>query len=460
MKKDYTKERIELKRVPMPELEDAKPYIVSEEVMIKRKTNVLKKMSEQDLDVIVIYADMEHSYNFEYLCGFVPRFEEALLILHVSGDASLMLGNEVLSLAKHSRIPAKAIHIPCFSLPDQPDDEGYTLHEGFIEAGIQKGMRIGVVGWKGIKHYQSQLLDLPHYIVEELKQFHETIQNATAIFTSPSYGVRTINGVEEIRHYEYGQMLASNGILQALHHIREGVSEIEIAQWMESQGQPHNVVTICSSGKRFVHANIYPSIKKIVLGDRMSLTVGYKGGLVSRAAYAVYEASQLPKEKQGYEEQLAKPYFKALCAWLHEIHVGMSGHELYELVNEVLPKEIYHWKLNPGHLAGDEEWMSSIVYKNASDTLKSGMIFQIDIIPRIDGYDGCCCENGIVLADKTLRKEIQNEQPEMWERMMKRRAYIQSVLKIELHEDVLPLSNTVAYYTPYLLNKEKAFTVC
>ena len=42
--------------------------------------------------------------------------------------------------------------------------------------------------------------------------------------------------------------------------------------------------------------------------------------------------------------------------------------------------------------------------------------------------------------------------------MQERRTYIQDVLGIHLHEDILPLSNMVAYYTPYLMNHDYAFT--
>ena len=71
---------------------------------------------------------------------------------------------------------------------------------------------------------------------------------------------------------------------------------------------------------------------------------------------------------------------------------------------------------------------------------------------------GCCCENGVVLADTVLKEEIKKQYPNSWERMLERRTYIQDVLGIQLHEDILPLSSMVAYYTPYLMNHDYAFT--
>lgn len=40
-----------------------------------------------------------------------------------------------------------------------------------------------------------------------------------------------------------------------------------------------------------------------------------------------------------------------------------------------------------------------------------------------------------------------------------RRAYIQQELGIVLHEDVLPMCDTVAYYRPLMLNREKVLKI-
>ncbi|MFQ7535994.1 MAG: hypothetical protein ACLRL6_00750 [Clostridium sp.] len=78
------------------------------------------------------------------------------------------------------------------------------------------------------------------------------------------------------------------------------------------------------------------------------------------------------------------------------------------MVDDILPKDIFRWKLNPGHLTADEEWLSSPIYEGSRLKLKSGMLLQIDIIPSVEGYPGCCCENGVVLADAVLKEEIKS----------------------------------------------------
>ncbi|EMO7187698.1 hypothetical protein JHE03_11530 [Pluralibacter gergoviae] len=46
-----------------------------------------------------------------------------------------------------------------------------------------------------------------------------------------------------------------------------------------------------------------------------------------------------------------------------------------------------------------------------------------------------------------------------WPRIAARRAYIREVLNIDLPEEVIPLSNAVAYLRPFLLAREKSL-VC
>ena len=85
------------------------------------------------------------------------------------------------------------------------------------------------------------------------------------------------------------------------------------------------------------------------------------------------------------------------------------------------------------------------------------MMLQIDIIPSVPGYGGSCAESTVVLADETLKAQIRQQYPEMWQRMQVRRQYIIQQLGIQLSEDVLPMCGTVAYLRPYLLDKDLAF---
>lgn len=436
--------------------------VLNNQTIEERLRKVLQGMAQQNLDSLVVYADKEHGGNFEYLTGFIPRFEEGLLVLHKSGEAVLVLGNENLKLAQHSRIPAAVVHAPWFSLPNQPMDTTLSLSEVLQQAGLRGQKRVGIAGWKlftGINDNNKSLFDIPTFIFLALQSALTPaceLLNATDLFISPRMGARTTNNANEIAHYEYGANLASGAALTALNAIELGKTEKSIAALLAADGQANNVVTIAATGDRFENANLYPSDKEIQKGDKFSLTVSYKGGLTSRAAYVVSQANELHDEVRDYLDVVAIPYYQAVVSWLEYMRVGIKGHEVYELIEQVLPKNKYHWHLNPGHLVADEEWLCSPIYPASDIPLSSGMLLQIDIIPSRKGYAGASIEDTIALADEPLRLKIATLYPELWQRISARRNYIREVLNIHLHEDVLPLSNTVGYLRPYLLNKDFA----
>lgn len=452
---------IKLKEIEAPKPEEGLiPVMLSDETMQNRKARLLENMQKDGFDAVVVYADLEHGSNFEYLCGFLPRFEEALLILHANGKAFMVLGNENLNKAGKARIEAVPIHMPHFSLPNQPMHTEKSVAQILASCELEDAEKIGLIGWKNFtSHVEDNhlLFDLPYFLVEALKTVCGKAQ-----FTNAAYlligenGVRTTNNANEFAHYEYGAALAGNCILKTMDRLKVGKTEMEMAETLAADGQRHSVVTIMATGARFEKANLYPGNKQIQCGDKISITTGFKGGLQSRAGYAVECAEQLPEKEQDYLKAVAIPYFQAVKTWLETIKIGINGNDLYEAVEAVLPKEDYGWTLNPGHLCADEEWMSSPIYPQSEETLQSGMLFQIDIIPSVNGYGGVSCESGILLADEQLRKAIAKEYPAVWERIVKRRAYMQEVLGIRIQEDVLPTSMATAYLRPYLLKKEMA----
>lgn len=451
-------------KVKEPEKDSSEPILLSDETFLDRKKKVLARMEQEGLDKLIVYGDVEHAGNFRYLVGFFTRFEEALLVISRDGSMVLMLGNENLNKYSKARLACAAIHVSLFSLPNQPNRNDKSFKELLEEAGIRAGDKVGLAGWKNFtsrSDHISNMFDLPSYIVEALKEIVKDgalLSNQTKLFIGEN-GVRTTNNANEIAHYEYGAALASDGMLDAMDLLDAGVTEMELGDRLRRYGQHTNVVTIASAGERFIKGNMFPTCKKVELGDAISLTVGYAGGSSSRAGYAVQTREDLPEAARDYMDQLAMPYFSAYVSWLEHIKIGMEGGALFDVVERVLPRKDYHWYLCPGHLAAEEEWMSSPVYEGSSEVLKSGMIFQIDIIPSREGMAGVSAESTVVLADSELKEQIKLQYPELWGRMVRRIDYLKQVLHIKLSDDVLPMCSTVGYLRPYLLNKQYALKV-
>ena len=165
--------KIILESIPEPQVfEHVAPTFLNAETIAERKQKLLQRMSEENFEALIIYADKEHASNFEYLTGFIPRFEEGLLVVENPEKFTLILGNENLKLCAHARVPADLIHYPQFSLPNQPMENEKTLESIFLDLGIAKKKRVGVIGWKMFTTKQSDpstLFDVPYFIVDALK---------------------------------------------------------------------------------------------------------------------------------------------------------------------------------------------------------------------------------------------------------------------------------------------------
>lgn len=450
-------------KLPSPENDKpVSPVDLTDRTMRRHKEKILCLMRQENYDCLVVYGDREHGGNFGYLAGFEPRFEEAVLVLHSGGEAYMILGNEALRMAAHSRMKVTALHTPYFSLPNQPMDGEELLEEVFAKAGVSAGQKVGIAGWKlfaaGLQD-SRKMLEVPEFITRPVKQLvgdSGLVLNASDLFIQPGKGARCLMNANEIAHYEFGAALASYCVFQTIQALAIGKTEMELAENLAAFGQPVTVQTICASGERFKKAVVAPRNKKVEKGDRFSVTMGLRGGLTNRVAYAAASAEDLPGGERDYLAKVAKPYFAAMATWYSTVKTGRTGGELYDAVEQCAPKKAYGWKLNPGHLTSSEEWMASPIYPGSEVTLESGMLLQMDIIFGVAGYGGCNAEDGIALADEALRRELAREYPAAWERIQRRRQYMQQVLGIPLDASVLPLSNIAGYVRPLLLQKEQA----
>lgn len=460
-----TRQNAIVKDVNPPKPDGSKqPILITKETAAHRKDKILSLMKENGFSSLVVYADKEHGGSFEYLTGFIPRFEEALQVLNVDGTSILILGNENYNKVKFSLVESKGILCPLFSLPNQPMG-GFKPIETYLEqAKIDTSGKVGMVDWKLLSNDFSDFhtdSSMPAFIVDGLKKIvpKDQLVNATQIYIDPDKGARVLNNANEIARYEYGASLASDSILNAMNALEVGVNELEIGNILQADGQLPNVVAISAFGDRFLNANIYPLNNELAYGDKVAITNSHKGGLSSRSGYAVQNEEDLRAVDENYLEDVVIPYFEAYNFWFDSIEIGKNGGEFYEEFSAFYPQEKFGWELNPGHLTADEEWLSSPFFSGSDKTVQSGMIFQVDFIPIQPGHNGVSAESTVAVADAELRKEIEEQYPELWERIVNRRVYMKEELNIDLKDELLPLCSTLGYYRPFFLNKNKALAL-
>ena len=161
-----------------------------------------------------------------------------------------------------------------------------------------------------------------------------------------------------------------------------------------------------------------------------------------------------------YVERLVGPYFGAVVEWYEALHVGQTGGRLQAIIDRHLADPFFGIFLNPGHQIHLDEWLNSPIAPGSTTELRSGMAFQADIIPATGTpYFTTNIEDGLALADQSLRDAFAAGFPGAWDRIQARRRFMRESLGIDLHPDVLPFSNIPAWLPPFILRPDRVMTM-
>ena len=430
-------------------------------VYARRLERLRERASACGYDRVVVYADREHSANAAYLTGFDPRFEEALLVIGPDGEPAVLVGNECWGIAGAAPVPLRRHRFQDFSLPNQPRDRSRPLAEILGAEGVAPGSRIGLVGWKTYAH--PGMSDVPAYLVDALRALvggSGSIENATDLLIDPGEGLRVINEADQIAMLEWASCHTSQGMRSLLGGLEPGMSEQEAVALLGWNGQPLSCHLMLTAGPRARYGLLSPGDRRIERGDPFTSAFGIWGALTCRAGFVVEDADELTEPTRDYVDRLVAPYFAAIGAWYSALHVGQIGGALQAIIDEQLGDPFFGIFLNPGHQIHLDEWVASPIFPGSTVELRSGMALQVDVIPATGTeYFTTNIEDGIVLADDTLRGELARRFPALWSRVERRRAFMAEALGIALHADVVPLSNLPAVLAPFLLRPDRAMSL-
>jgi hypothetical protein len=435
--------------------------LIPASVFADRLGRLRARMSARGYDRVVVWADREHSANLAYLTGFDPRFEEALLIVGTSETPALLVGNECQGMAGAAPLPMRLVRFQDFSLPGQPRHASAPLAEILASEGITAGRRVGTVGWKS--YAERTTIELPAFLVDELRGATGPaglVENATDLFIDAADGLRVVNEVEQLAAFEWAACQTSQAVRRVLTGLRPGMSERDAARLLDWNGAPLSCHLMLTAGPRARLGLLSPGDRPIERGDPLTIAFGIWGALNCRAGFVAEDASELPDACTDYVDRLVGPYFEAVAEWYGALHVGQVGGALHAIVERRLGDAFFGIFLNPGHQLHLDEWVNSPVSAGSTIELRSGMALQCDIIPAT----GTPCfttniEDGLALADESLRRELTRCRPDAWARIEARRRFMSDTLGIDLHPDVLPFSNLAAHLPPFLLRPDCAMTL-
>lgn len=457
-----TESRARLAEITLPDFGmPATEPLMAPPIFADRLDRLRSLMDTRGYERVIVWADREHSANIAYLTGFDPRFEESILIVAATGDPALLLGNECFDLGSAAALPVRPVRFQDLSLPGQARDDSRPLAEMLRDEGIGLGSRVGVIGWK--TYANRSTMEAPAFLVDELRSAVGTsglVENATDLLINATDGLRVINEVDQLAAFEWAACQTSHSVRNVLVGLQPGMTEREAARLLRWNGSPLSCHLMLSAGPRAQYGLLSPGDRPIERGDPFTIAFGIWGALNCRAGFVVEEAAELPAGVPDYVERLVGPYFEAVADWYGALQVGQVGGALQAAVDRHLSDPFFGVSLNPGHQLHLDEWVNSPVYPGSTIELRSGMAIQCDIIPATGTpYFTTNIEDGVALADESLRAEFASAYPDAWERIRARRRFMTEMLGIDLHPDVLPFSNLAAHLTPCLLRPDRAMTL-
>jgi Xaa-Pro aminopeptidase len=440
------------------------PRLPGLSTMEDRLARIRAAMAARGFEALVVYGDREHAANIHWATGFDPRFEEALLIV-TPGDALLLAGNECLPYTGISPLVQAGLirvgHCASLSLPSQP--RGGVRLADWLASVVPIGGKVGAAGWKWFEPSEvadpALALDLPAFIADPLRLLAGRVENATDLFQHPGHGLRARVDVAEIARLEYSNHMAATSLRRMVFALREGMVDFDAVAEARLGGLPLGCHPTFATGVRADQGLSGPSGQRLRRGQAISFNICHWGANICRAGWVAFSDEDLPAPARDYVEVFAGPYLEAMSIWCSMMRPGVPGGEVWAAMRRILPLETFGVTLNPGHLIGLDEWISSPIAEGSALPLLSGMAMQCDVIPAHPVYGSTRMEDGYVIADAELRADLAACFPAVAARCAERQAFMRQVIGLDVPESLLPLADTCGIIPPFVLDPRQVLAL-
>jgi Xaa-Pro aminopeptidase len=429
-----------------------------------RLAAVRAELARRGLGALVVYGDREHAANLHWLTGFDPRFEEALLVVRPE-DALLIAGNECLPYTQISSLvesgAIRVAHCASFSLISQP--RGTARLADILAAEVPAGERVGAAGWKyfGADEVDDPdtALDLPAFIADPLRARAGSVVNATDLFMHPGHGLRCTVDAGEIARLEFANQMAASALRRMVFAFAEGMTDFAAFEAAAVGGLPLGCHATFATGARATQGLSGPTGQVLRRGSPISFNICHWGANICRAGWLASGPQDQPEAARGYLDAFAGPYLEGLSDWFGLMRPGVPGGAVWKRVMARLPHDTFGIDLNPGHLIGLDEWISSPIFDGSDLPLRSGMAMQCDVIPSHPVFGSTRMEDGYVIADAALRADLQACFPAVAARCAARALFMRDVIGLDVPDTLLPLADTCGVIAPYLFDPELVMTL-
>ena len=241
--------------------------------------------------------------------------------------------------------------------------------------------------------------------------------------------------------------------------FREGMTDFEAFAAARLGGLPLGCHPTFATGARADQGLSGPTGQRLQRGSPISFNICHWGANICRAGWLAEGPGDLQAGARDYLEVFAGPYLQAMSDWCALMRPGVAGGEVWAAMQKALPLALFGVTLNPGHLIGDDEWLSSPIAERSVVPLASGMAMQCDVIPGHPLYGSTRMEDGYVIADSTLLAALASRFPLVAARIAKRQAFMRQVIGLAVPETLLPLADTCGIVAPWLLDARQVIAL-
>ncbi|AZL58921.1 hypothetical protein EI545_08745 [Tabrizicola piscis] len=288
------------------------------------------------------------------------------------------------------------------------------------------------------------------FLADPLRKLAARVENATDLMMHPAHGLRSRVTPADIARLEFANHMAAAALKRMVFSLREGMTDFQAYELARVGGLPLGCHPTFAMGD--APGLCGPSGRHLTLGQPVAFNICHWGANICRAGWLGRSAEDLPLAARDYVEVFVEPYVTAMSEWCSMMRPGVSGGYVWRHMMAALPAEVFGVTLNPGHLIGLDEWVSSPIREGSTDALASGMAMQMDVIPGHPVYGSTRMEDGYVIVDATLRAALAAEFPNVARRCEARGRFMRDVIGMEVPDSLLPLADTCGIVAPFLLD--------
>ena len=342
------------------------------EVRYQKLNEVLQN---KKLDAILV----SDGYNMRYLSGFTGA----------TGYLLITKNSKTLFTDSRYTIAAKA-QAPDYTIVEVGSNRDYCAVINQVLAAEQ----VKVLGFEALQVRYSEYMNLKERLkVKELVPLKDELAR-----------LRRIKTKEEIACMRQAEHIGDLAFEEVLHHIRPGVTEMEIAAKLEyimklNGADKLSFETIVASGVNSSKPHAEPSNRKIEKGDFVTMDFGcvYKG-YCSDMTRTVVVGKANKKQKEIYSTVL-----KAQLAVLDMLAPGFKGKDYDAVARTIIYEAGYEGCFGHGlgHSVGLEIHENPRFSMLEEDKIEPGMVMTVEPGIYIPEFGGVRIEDMVVITEES-----------------------------------------------------------